>query len=74
MTATSSTHAEYVAAYHATAECLWIRSFLTEPGSIKPFKSTTLYCDNQAAIKIANNLKLQDQSTLISNTTLLAKK
>jgi aspartate carbamoyltransferase regulatory subunit len=55
LTATSSTHAEYVAAYYATSELLWARSFLIELGTLKPFKSTTLKCDNQAAIKIASN-------------------
>lgn len=53
-TATSSTHAEYVATYHATAECLWTRSYLNELGLINPAAPTTLYCDNEAAIKIAN--------------------
>jgi hypothetical protein len=54
LTATSSTHAEYVATYHATAECLWTRSFLKELGLLNSGLPTTLYCDNEAAIKIAN--------------------
>jgi hypothetical protein len=53
-TATSSTHAEYIAAYHATSECLWTRSFLGELGLLNLSLPTTLYCDNDAAIKIAN--------------------
>jgi hypothetical protein len=53
-TATSSTHAEYIAAYHATSECMWARSFLGELGLLNLSLPTTLYCDNEAAIKIAN--------------------
>lgn len=53
-TATSSTHAEYIATYHATAECLWTRTFLKELGLLNSAMPTTLYCDNEAAIKIAN--------------------
>lgn len=53
-TATSSTHAEYIAAYHATDECMWARSFHGELGLLKLSLLTTLYCDNEAAIKIAN--------------------
>ena len=50
----SSTHAEYIAAYHATSECMWARSFLGELGLLNLGLPTTLYCDNEAAIKIAN--------------------
>jgi hypothetical protein len=53
-TATSSTHAEYVAAYQATAECLWTRTLLAELGLLNSALPTTLFCDNAAAIKIAN--------------------
>jgi hypothetical protein len=53
-TATSSTHAEYIAAYHATSECMWARSFLGELGLLNLSLPTILYCDNEAAIKIAN--------------------
>jgi hypothetical protein len=53
-TATSSTHAEYIAAYHATSECLWTRSFLGQLGLIDLSLPTTLSCDNEAAIKIAS--------------------
>jgi len=52
-TATSSTYAEYIAAYHATAECLWIQSFLKELDLFQPTNPNTLYCDNEASIKIA---------------------
>jgi hypothetical protein len=52
-TATSSTYAEYIAAYHATAECIWIRSLLTELQLLDSTSATQIYCDNEPAIKIA---------------------
>ncbi len=52
VTATSSTHDEYIAAYHAAAECIWTRTFLTELGLL-PEGPTILNCDNAAAIKLA---------------------
>jgi hypothetical protein len=51
--ATSSTHAEYIAAYHATTECLWTRTYLINLGLLQKGSATTLYCDNEPAIKIA---------------------
>ena len=52
--ATSSTHAEYIACYQATSECTWIRNLLDELGLLDNTKPTVLFCDNEAAIKIAN--------------------
>jgi hypothetical protein len=52
-TATSSTYAEYIAAYHATSECIWIRSFLNTLHMLPP-EPTTIYCDNAPAISIAS--------------------
>ena len=51
-TATSTTYAEYIASYHAAAECIWSRSFLSELGLLPP-GPTTLYGDNEAALKLA---------------------
>ena len=51
-TATSTTYAEYIASYHAAAECIWSRSFLSELGLL-PLGATTLYGDNEAALKLA---------------------
>jgi hypothetical protein len=51
-TATSSTYAEYIAAYHATTECVWIRSFLNALKMLPP-QPTTIYCDNAPTINIA---------------------
>ena len=53
-TATSSTQAEYIALYNATTEVLWLRSLLSELKLLNPGLPSTLYCDNQAAIKIGN--------------------
>ena len=52
-TATSSTYAEYIAAYHATCEALWSRSFLASINLFKLSESTQLFCDNDPSIKIA---------------------
>jgi transposase InsO family protein len=52
-TATSTTHAEYIAAYQATIECIWTRSFLSQLGLLEN-QPTVLYCDNDAALKIAS--------------------
>jgi hypothetical protein len=52
-TATSSTQAEYIAAYHGATETNWLRSFLQELNQLDPNKATTIYCDNEAAIKLA---------------------
>jgi hypothetical protein len=48
----STAEAEYVAAMHAMKECIWLRCLT---GEILPTqsKSITLYCDNQATLKLA---------------------
>lgn len=52
--ALSTTEAEYIAASDASRELLWFQAFATELhfSFISP---TTLYCDNQSAIKVATN-------------------
>jgi Reverse transcriptase (RNA-dependent DNA polymerase) len=47
----STAEAEYVAATHAAKEAIWLRRLIGEiiPPVLTP---TTLYCDNQAAIKL----------------------
>jgi hypothetical protein len=52
-TATSSTYAEYISTYHASAELVWTRKFLLELGLLSPCESTSLLTDNEGAIKIA---------------------
>jgi hypothetical protein len=43
-----------VAATHAAKECIWLRRLIGElfPALLSP---TTLYCDNQAALKLATD-------------------
>ena len=53
VTATSSTYAEYISAYHTLAEILWSRSFLSDLGLLDLSKPTDLYTDNEPAINIA---------------------
>ena len=49
--ADSTTEAEYVAAYEATKEAIWLKKFFIElevvPSSLSPI---TLYCDNNGAM------------------------
>ena len=50
----STTEAEYITATHAVKECIWL-CCLTKPlFDITP-TSTTLFCDNQAAIHLTTN-------------------
>lgn len=51
--AVSSTEAEYMALAAATQDALWLRQFEAEFWSID--KPTTILCDNQSAISLANN-------------------
>ena len=48
----STAEAEYVATTHAAKEAIWLRRLIFELFTIPP-SPTTLYCDNQAAIKLA---------------------
>jgi hypothetical protein len=48
----STAEAEYIAATHAVKECIWLRRLI---GEIFPrlITKTTLFCDNQAALRLA---------------------
>ena len=48
----STAEAEYVAATHAAKEAIWLRRLFFDLFPI-PSSPTTLFCDNQAAIKLA---------------------
>ncbi|CAL9000931.1 unnamed protein product, partial [Prunus brigantina] len=50
----SSAEAEYRSMVHGVCEMLWIRKLLKELGFVAK-DAMKLYCDNQAAIDIANN-------------------
>ena len=53
VTATSSTYAEYISAYHTLAEILWTRSFLSDLNLLDLSEPTNLFTDNEPAINIA---------------------
>ena len=52
--ALSTTEAEYIAASDASRELLWLRA-LTSELNFSSDSPTTLFCDNQSAIKVAKN-------------------
>ena len=52
--ARSSAESEYRAMAHTASEMLWVRSLLQDFGIVVP-TPMSMYCDNQAAIFIANN-------------------
>ncbi|GKF84223.1 retrotransposon protein, putative, ty1-copia subclass [Tanacetum coccineum] len=53
--ATSSAEAEYIAAYDASKEAVWIRKFIYGLGIVAIIKEPIrMYCDNTKAITIAN--------------------
>nr|GEX77356.1 hypothetical protein [Tanacetum cinerariifolium] len=54
--ATSSTNAEYIAAFDASMEAVWIRKFIFGLGIVPTIKEPIgMYCDNTGAIAIAKN-------------------
>jgi hypothetical protein len=52
--ATSTTESEYTAAFEATKETVWVRNLLHHI-SMEQQLPTTLFCDNQSAIKMVQN-------------------
>ena len=60
--ATSTAEAEYIAAFEATKEALYIRRLMSELGQIPSSKCITLYEDSQACIKIATNPCLAERT------------
>ncbi|VVA22039.1 Hypothetical predicted protein, partial [Prunus dulcis] len=57
----SSAEAEYRSMVHGVCEMLWIRKLLKELGFVAK-DAMKLYCDNQAAIDIANNPVQHDRT------------
>ncbi|GKD77211.1 hypothetical protein Tco_1339832 [Tanacetum coccineum] len=54
--ATSSTDAEYIAAFDASKEAVWIHKFISGLYVVPTIKEPiTMYCDNTGAITIAND-------------------
>ncbi|GKF82117.1 hypothetical protein Tco_0243773 [Tanacetum coccineum] len=53
--ATSSAKAEYIAAYDASKEAVWVRKLISGLGVVPTIeKPISMYCDNTGAIAIAN--------------------
>nr|GEX32405.1 hypothetical protein [Tanacetum cinerariifolium] len=53
--ATSSVEAEYIAAFDASKEAVWVRKFIFRLGVVPTIKEPiSMYCDNTGAIVIAN--------------------
>lgn len=59
--ATSSTEAEYRAAYEAAQEIIWLRQLLKALGYSQQ-GPTTLHCDNQGALALSKNSLYQSRS------------
>ncbi|GJR31299.1 retrotransposon protein, putative, ty1-copia subclass [Tanacetum coccineum] len=54
--ATSSTYAEYIAAFDASKEAVWIRKFISGLGIVPTIEEPiSMYCDNTGAIVIAKD-------------------
>ncbi|GJU45860.1 retrotransposon protein, putative, ty1-copia subclass [Tanacetum coccineum] len=54
---TSSAEAEYIAAYDAYKEAVWVRKFISGLGVVPTIEEpVNMYCDNTGAITIANEL------------------
>ncbi|GJV50059.1 retrotransposon protein, putative, ty1-copia subclass [Tanacetum coccineum] len=57
--ATSSAEAEYIAAYDASKEAVWVRKFISGLGVVPTIEEPiNMYCDNTRAIAIANESTL----------------
>nr|GEY19562.1 hypothetical protein [Tanacetum cinerariifolium] len=53
--ATSSTEAEYIAAFDASKKAVWVRKFISGLGVVPTIKEPiSMYCDNTGAIALAN--------------------
>ncbi|GJX87391.1 retrotransposon protein, putative, ty1-copia subclass [Tanacetum coccineum] len=57
--ATSSAEAEYIAAYDASKEAVWVRKFIYGLGVVPIIEEPiSMYCDNTRAITIANEYEI----------------
>jgi hypothetical protein len=61
--ALSSMEAEYISACEAVKEAVWLKEFLTTLKIVKSVESPiTVFCDNQAAIKVAKDPRFHNKS------------
>nr|GEX12701.1 reverse transcriptase domain-containing protein [Tanacetum cinerariifolium] len=57
--ATSSAEAEYIAAFDASKEAVWVRKFIFGMGVVPTIEEPiSMYCDNTGAIAIANESRI----------------
>nr|GEX54414.1 putative retrotransposon protein [Tanacetum cinerariifolium] len=57
--ATSSAKAEYIAAFDASMEAVWVRKFISGLGVVPTIEEPiSMYCDNTEAITIANKPRI----------------
>ena len=63
ITVDSTTEAEYIAASDAAKEAIWIQKFVSKLGLVPSIESAVpLFCDNNGAIALANELKSHQKS------------
>ena len=60
--ATSTAESEYIAAFEAAKEAIYLRRLMSELGQMKPTDTVTLNEDSQACIKIATNPCLAERT------------
>ena len=65
-TASSSTHAEYVALSEASREACWLRNLYSELGLLREEVPTTIYGDNDGSVAMANNPQFHSRSKHIA--------
>jgi len=66
----TSVEAEYRAIAHAACELMWIQYLSSEMGVIYN-KSMMMYCDNQAAMYVANNLSFfMSERSILKSTAI----
>ena len=59
--ALSTTKAEYVVAYSASCEAMWLRKLLSDLLNLQ-LDATCIYCDNQSCVNLSKNLVFHEKS------------
>nr|GEW98526.1 hypothetical protein [Tanacetum cinerariifolium] len=73
--ATSSAKAEYIAAYDASKEAVWVRKFISRLGVVPTIEEPiNMYCDNTGAITIANESGITKGLLSVNNMVVLLHK
>ena len=63
--ALSTTKAEYVVAFSASCEAVWLRKLLSDLFDLL-LDATCIYCDNQSCVTLSENLVFHDNSKNIN--------